>query len=128
MLPDYVLSEAEDRARRRYCTPSNISPWSDGVSMMLGLSAKQCAELRRLGIDPATVDWMWVTVPITEPFDGFDRYAYGRPVQHLACPIIRTVGQRVQVLTPRGLKRNTYAGGQLSPPRERKERGGFFGR
>lgn len=134
LLPDYVLSEAEDRARTRYITPSSISPWSNGVSMMDALGKRQCDELRRQGIDPATVNWaesvnwMWVTVPITQPFE-FDRRAYGRAVQRIACPIIRTVGDRIQVVASNGTIRTVYAGGRLSKPASRRKMvGGWIGR
>lgn len=126
-LPDYVLSEAEDRARRRYLTPSNISPWQGGVSMLPGLTVDQCDELRRRGMDPKTVDWMWVTVPVPE-YDQHDRYKYGQAVQHLRVPILRTVGHRIEVLTPAGRKRTVYAGGKLSDPNKKRSFRGMMGR
>ena len=126
-LPDYVLSEAEDRARRRYLTPSNISPWYGGVSKQLALTVSQCDGLRERGMDPKVADWMWVTVPITEPVE-FDNRAYGRAVQHIACPIVRTVGKRIEVLTPRGRLRSVYAGGRLSDPTKKKAFRGVMGR
>lgn len=127
-LPDYVLSEAEDRTRTRYVTPSNISPWRDGISQMPFLTETQCRKLREMGIDPATADWLWVTVPVTDPFDAYDRYAYGRVVQKLACPIIRTVGDRIQVLAPKGRLCTVYAGGRLSKPDRKRQVRGFMGR
>ena len=127
MMPDYVISEAEDRARPHQVTPSNISPWAYGVSQLQGLTHQQCDQLRQLGIDPETADWMWVTVPAPD-FDQYDRFAYGRAVQKFACPVIRTVGDRITVVSPRGIVRNVYAGGRISKPVKRKTAGGFNGR
>ena len=93
---------------------------------MSGFGTRQCAELRRRGMDPAAADWLLVTVPVTDPFE-FDTRVYGRAVQRIAAPIIGRQGDRIRVLTPKGHPRYVYAGGQLSRPRKRRV-GGWIGR
>lgn len=124
----HILTNQEEALIRKahVVTPSSINSWFGTWEEGAAFSNQQLVKMREFGLDPDLVERIVVQVKVNTR-EWYWNAIDPTPIRLITCPVIRPVGDRVEVIAPRGHVKRVFPNGQLTRPRKRRI-GGSIGR